>query len=226
MEMMVRLGQGDKLTDLCREYGISRKTGEKFKKRFREHGPAGLTDQSRAPKLIPHKTPPELVTVLLAERRLHPTWGARKLKEVLERRLGRSFPAPSTIGDVLGEHGTAITPARPPAAHWTCHPCARSETSPIFPVAHDDAPCRLVQTPFLFWRFGVLTMNPGEPEDRSECVPGSGVARGEQGALGGALRERGRPITHHPCGGVSVDHEFFVQQTVLHADHARDVLRK
>lgn len=105
MEMMIRLSNGEKLTDLCREYGISRKTGEKFKKRYRELGPVGLTDRSRAPKLIPHKTPPELVEVLVAERRLHPSWGPRKLKEVLERRLGHSFPAPSTIGDVLAEHG-------------------------------------------------------------------------------------------------------------------------
>src|SRR6478736_629393 len=116
MEIMVRLGQGEKLSDLCREYGISRKTGEKFKKRFRERGPVGLTDQSRAPKRIPHKTPSELVEVLLAERRLHPTWGPRKLKEVLERRLGRSFPAPSTIGDVLAEHGL-IEPRRKRRRH-------------------------------------------------------------------------------------------------------------
>lgn len=38
MEMMVRLGRGEKLTDLCRESGISRKTGEKLKKRFKELG--------------------------------------------------------------------------------------------------------------------------------------------------------------------------------------------
>jgi len=116
MEMMVRLGQGEQLTDLCREYGISRKTGEKYKKRFRELGPVGLTDPSRAPKLIPHKTPPELVEVLLAERRLHPTWGPRKLKDVLERRLGHAFPAPSTIGDVLAEHGL-IVPRRKRRRH-------------------------------------------------------------------------------------------------------------
>ena len=108
IEMMDRLGQGEKLSDLCREYGISRKTGEKFKRRFRERGLAGLEDQSRAPKLIPHKTPPELVAVLLAERRLHPTWGPRKIKEVLERRLERPFPAPSTIGDVFVEHGLIV----------------------------------------------------------------------------------------------------------------------
>jgi transposase InsO family protein len=116
MEMMVRLSQGEKLTDLCREYGISRKTGEKFKKRYRELGPAGLTDQSRARKLIAHKTPAELAEVLLVERRLHPTWGPRKLKEILERRLGRPFPAPSTIGEVLAEHGL-IEPRRKRRRH-------------------------------------------------------------------------------------------------------------
>jgi len=112
MEMMVRLSRGERLTDLCREYGISRKTGEKFKRRFREVGPTGLEDQSRAPRAIPHKTPPELVEVLLVERRLHPTWGPRKIKEVLERRLERPFPAASTIGDVFAEHGLIVTRRR------------------------------------------------------------------------------------------------------------------
>ena len=112
MEMIVRLSRGERLTDLCREYGISRKTGEKFKRRFREVGPTGLEDQSRAPRAIPHKTPPELVEVLLVERRLHPTWGPRKIKEVLERRLERPFPAASTIGDVFAEHGLIVTRRR------------------------------------------------------------------------------------------------------------------
>jgi len=31
---MMRLGAGERTTDLCREYGISRKTGNKFKERF------------------------------------------------------------------------------------------------------------------------------------------------------------------------------------------------
>src|SRR5262252_855638 len=97
MEMIVRLGRGEKLTDLCREYGISRKTGEKFKKRFKACGVAGLEDQSRAPKVIPHKTPPEIVELLIAERMQHPTWGPRKIRETLQRRLRRPFPASSTI---------------------------------------------------------------------------------------------------------------------------------
>ena len=129
MEMMVRLDRGEKLTDLCREYGISRKTGEKFKKRFRELGPAGLEDQSRAPRVIPHKTPPELVEVILAERKLHPTWGPRKIKEVLERRLERPLPAPSTIGDVLAERGF-ITPRRWRKRHTPQPTGLREATAP------------------------------------------------------------------------------------------------
>lgn len=105
MELMARLRQGEKLADLCREYGISRKTGNKFKKRFEEVGITGLQDQSRAPKMIPHKTPPEVVELIVAARKKHPTWGPRKIKETVQRRLGRMLPAPSTIGDILAFHG-------------------------------------------------------------------------------------------------------------------------
>ena len=41
-ELMQRLLGGERLSDLCREYGISRKTGDKFKERFRRLGEAGL----------------------------------------------------------------------------------------------------------------------------------------------------------------------------------------
>lgn len=111
MELIARLRRGEKLAELCREYGISRKTGNKFRKRFEDQGAAGLNDFSRAPKFIPHKTPTELIELVVAERKDHPTWGPRKIKEILQRRLGRPFPAPSTIGDILAVHGL-IEPRR------------------------------------------------------------------------------------------------------------------
>lgn len=101
MEFMARLHRGERMTDLCVEYGISRKTGHKLKNRYDALGPVGLEDQPRAPKCIPHKTPPELVEVVVSERRAHPTWGPRKLKAVLEQRLGHTLPAASTLGDIL-----------------------------------------------------------------------------------------------------------------------------
>ena len=113
-EFIMRLGGGERLTDLCREYGIARKTGEKFKRRFRADGLAGLQDRSRAPGFIPHKTPRELVDLLVAHRRQHPTWGPRKLKETLQRTLGRTMPAASTIGDILTSAGLIVARSRRP----------------------------------------------------------------------------------------------------------------
>jgi transposase InsO family protein len=104
-EFMNRLARNERLSDLCREYGISRKTAYKFKERFDRLGAVGLGDQSRAPKVIPHRTPPEVAELVVAERRQHPTWGPKKLKAVLEERLERSFPSAAAIGSILAKSG-------------------------------------------------------------------------------------------------------------------------
>jgi transposase InsO family protein len=105
IEFMKRVMKGDTVAELCREFGISRKTGDKFKQRFKRLGEAGLLDQSRAPKVIPHKTAPEVVKLLLEEKKRHPTWGPKKLKTQLEDRLHTELPAVSTIGDILERAG-------------------------------------------------------------------------------------------------------------------------
>ena len=111
IEFMNRLGRKEKLSDLCREYGISRKTGDKYRKRFENLGIAGLSDQSRAPKVIPHKTPPEVAALVVAERKQHPTWGPKKIKDVLERQLGHKLPSVSTVGTILVSNGL-VTPRK------------------------------------------------------------------------------------------------------------------
>jgi len=111
-EFMNRVMRGESVVQLCREYGISRKTGDKFKQRFKALGEAGLADQSRAPKVIPHRTPPELVKLIVDERKRHPTWGPKKLKAVLEERVAHAFPAPSTIGEILVQAGLVIARKR------------------------------------------------------------------------------------------------------------------
>jgi putative transposase len=101
----IRRLANERLTDLCREYGISRKTGSKFKKRFEELGVTGLADRSHAAKVIPHRTSPEVEAVILAERKSHPTWGARKVKDSVERRLGSALPSATTINNILLRNG-------------------------------------------------------------------------------------------------------------------------
>lgn len=104
-ELIERLAAGERLAELCREFGISRKTGSKYKARFEQLGAAGLDDVSRAPHVIPHKTPPEIVELVIEERKKHPTWGARKLKDVLEARLKRRLPSHAAIERMLAAAG-------------------------------------------------------------------------------------------------------------------------
>jgi transposase InsO family protein len=115
--------------DLCHEYGVSRKTVNKFKKRFERLGLVGLEDQSRAPKVIPHKTPPEVEEVILAERKQHPTWGPKKLKAVLERRLERAFPSAAAIGSILARNGL-VHPRRKRQRHAPMPTTLREVSAP------------------------------------------------------------------------------------------------
>src|SRR5689334_25379122 len=86
MKFLSRLNEGERMSDLCREFEISRKTGYKFLERFKQLGIQGLLDQRRAPERIPHRTPQEIAKLIIDLRREHPTWGPKKLREVLRKR--------------------------------------------------------------------------------------------------------------------------------------------
>lgn len=96
---------GQDMSELCRLYGISRKTGYKWLRRYRTTGQAGLKDQSRRPRSSPQRTPAAIEHVVLAARDQHPSWGGRKLKRWLEDRGHKNMPAPSTITAILRRHG-------------------------------------------------------------------------------------------------------------------------
>ncbi len=49
LRFVARLLDGESMTDLCREFGFSRKTGYKIFDRYKEHGLEALTDRSRRP---------------------------------------------------------------------------------------------------------------------------------------------------------------------------------
>lgn len=94
------------MTELCARYDVSRKTGYKWVARFEEAGLPGLEDRSRRPTSSPNATAPEQVRVIVALRRKHPHWGAKKLLEILTQRHPRiAWPAPSTICDILAREG-------------------------------------------------------------------------------------------------------------------------
>src|SRR6266540_3178109 len=77
------------MTELCRIYGIARETGYYWLRRYGEGGLEGLRDRARAPHRHPNQTTEEVEQAVLELRRGHMSWGARKLKRVLEREHAR-----------------------------------------------------------------------------------------------------------------------------------------
>lgn len=99
------------VSDLCRRYGISRKTGYKWL------GREDLSDRSRRPHMSPSRTAGELEAKVLALRAEHPAWGGRKIAHVLARDEGVQL-APSTANSVLRRHGLISPAASQAATAW------------------------------------------------------------------------------------------------------------
>jgi transposase InsO family protein len=94
------------MAELCREFGISRKTGYKIFDRYQECGVQGLTDRSRRPYRFGRQLPFQMENYILNVKREHTSWGARKIRERLIRRFsGMTMPAKSTIHAVLDRYG-------------------------------------------------------------------------------------------------------------------------
>jgi transposase InsO family protein len=97
------------LAGLCREFGVSRKTGYKWLERYEEGGMAGLADQSRAPLEHPNAVSAETERAVLDARKAHPRWGPAKLRVWLGRREPRvEWPAVSTMGEILRRAGVTV----------------------------------------------------------------------------------------------------------------------
>lgn len=104
--------EGAVIAELCRQFGISRKTGYKWLGRAQTG--EGLMDRSRRPHRSPRQTASDLETRIRALRAQHPAWGGRKLHHRLVTEGMPDVPAPSTITDVLRRGGMLQLPPPPP----------------------------------------------------------------------------------------------------------------
>ena len=67
-----------------------RKTGYKIFKRYKESGFEALSDRCRRPVRYANQLPPQIESVIVRCKREKPHWGARKIRELLVRRLTRT----------------------------------------------------------------------------------------------------------------------------------------
>src|SRR5215469_13532696 len=94
LKFIARLLDGDKMAPLCREFGISRKTGYKILTRYNEVGLEGLTDRSRRPYRHANQLPVQIETRIVRLKQDKPSWGAPKIREKLARRQHQHDDAP------------------------------------------------------------------------------------------------------------------------------------
>jgi transposase InsO family protein len=100
---------GRTITDLCKEYEISRKTAYKWIDRYETDGEEGLKDRSRSPHSQPGKTDDKLTQKILAIKNKYPSWGPKKILAVLEANHPEDkWPSDTTIGNILEKHGLVI----------------------------------------------------------------------------------------------------------------------
>jgi putative transposase len=106
VRFVARLLDGEKMTAVCKDFGISRKTGYKIFNRYKDVGLEGLQDRSRRPYHHANKLPFQVERTILQIKRERPSWGAPKIREKLLRRFPMiKPPAKSTVHAVLDRHG-------------------------------------------------------------------------------------------------------------------------
>jgi putative transposase len=107
------------MTELAAEYQISRKTAYKWVARYQTGGAEALPDRSRRPQGHPQATDRALVEALIAVRRRHPSWGAKKLLATVRRAdATAAWPSRSTVCDLLRREGLVVArPRRRPVPH-------------------------------------------------------------------------------------------------------------
>ena len=112
------------VTELAERFSVSRKTAYKWIHRYDELGQSGFHERSRRPHSCPRQTDAAIVEELVALRKRHPHWGARKLLDLMRRRdPWRPLPAVSTAARILTREGLV----KPRRRHRRAHPgCPKS----------------------------------------------------------------------------------------------------
>jgi transposase len=119
------------ITELCEQFGISRKTGHKHLKRYAQQGWAGLGRRSQRPHSSPDRTDGSIESLIEKERCLHRTWGPKKLRSILESVHGISSPPScSTIAQILRRKGLSARRRRKAGVHQALNENLTQPTQP------------------------------------------------------------------------------------------------
>jgi putative transposase len=132
------LKQEFSMTELCKRYGVSRKTGYKFLNKYIEDGEGAFKEKSSARHTHPNKTPEEIQAKILDLKYRYLHWGPAKLRDWFHINEPKfTCPAASTVGEILKKHGLVKNKK-----------CRKKVAKHAEPLAHCDAPNRVWSADF------------------------------------------------------------------------------
>jgi transposase len=99
------IGEGNTVKDVAARWGVSRQTMHAWLARYEAGGLDGLANGSHRPASCPHQMPAGLEAAVLEMRRLHRTWGARRIAFELARGGARPAPSESAVYRALRRAG-------------------------------------------------------------------------------------------------------------------------
>lgn len=102
-EFIVAAQNTNNFSSLCREFGITRKTGYKWIERAKETD--NLSDRSHARKNISNKTDLETEKLILSVRADNPAWGGKTIRKVLENQGYENLPCIKTFNNIIKRNG-------------------------------------------------------------------------------------------------------------------------
>ena len=119
LEFVLRAIQHEtSMTELCRNFGISRQTGYELLAHFKADGLDGLQPHSRAPRTHPNALAQAVCAAVIRAKARHPSWGPKKLQPLADEpeAIRQQWPVSSTRGTILARAGLVV-PRRPARAH-------------------------------------------------------------------------------------------------------------
>ena len=92
---------------VCKDFGVSSKTGYKWLNRFIDEGIDGLNDRSRRPQHHSHQLTEDIICRLIKFKTNHMAWGPKKIVDLYERQYGKA-PSRSSVHRVLQKSGLIV----------------------------------------------------------------------------------------------------------------------
>ncbi len=106
---------GINFSELCQEYGISRRVGYKWKQRFTNEGAQGMLELTRRPRRSPAATDEQTICRIARLHDRHPGWGPKKIGNIYARSYARA-PSQSTFKRIFQKCGWVKKRKRQPSS--------------------------------------------------------------------------------------------------------------